>query len=335
MADPTVEMLLNMQKQIQERIKDKQPKTDRERAMRRYEEGGGVVSEPDSLFLGLKARPTAASAPKPYIPGTELERSAFRWATKDYLPEEKPLFGERPYYPSAYSNTDSLKLAEKGLMVGVKPKEQELSALERHAKALADMEPTPAESLRTHKRVLEVGTGLSPRAAVQSPTPLQRARDFRAQFDPAEDPEGYREADRGVQIALKEESPNVSYEDALKGRTTATMLIDKIQSGDANLSPFESAFLKMFGTKEDAKTTVSQATAGDPEARKKLLRVVEDQARFYDNIVKEQQFTDFKSDYPAADYAGKGVVEIDGVGWFKSNGKEWIPTDKPSTIRGE
>lgn len=330
MADPILDMLTKMQAQIQSRL----PKTDRERALARFNQNNGVVSEPDSIFLGLKARAAQPNSVQPYAPKTELERSAMRVTNQEWTPEEKPYYTTQ-YPGSATASLDTLALKEKGMFGGLPKEPPKLSVLEQHAKALAGMESTPAESLKTYKRVMEIGTGISPKATEPEKTPLQQKQEYRNSLPVGS--QEREEANADIQRTIGMSSPKLSLEDAYKGRSDVLAIKDKIINGAtfSDIARIMSRMPYMSGINQNIK----ESDLKDEETRRKLLLSLDDRIKYYDTTIKNYDTDAFKTDYAKtyddlmAQAQGKNI-EIDTTANikfkdgrafnFKWNGKEWI-----------
>ena len=350
MADQTLNALLGLQKQIQEQM----PKTDRERANARIGSGRGTAA--DSVFVGLKPRPTAPAPEKPYSPGTDLERTMWRLTHQDFTPEERSAFNKQfflqnqEYAGNLQARADSTRADQEFNLFGgqfAQGKQPEPTALMREAQYSGGLAAQAArqrglpesraiaDSTSAVTGAMDIGLGRQARATAEPKTELEKKYDFLAKTPPGT--VEHDAAQRAIDIQIQQAEPHVSFEAALKGQVAARQIINNIVNGK-NLSELEMLIADMRpadGESNKFLGNLSKQAVKDPEARKKLLKVVEDQARFYDNIVAKRNFADFTKDYPAADYAGKGVVEIEGVGWFKSNGTEWVPTDKPTTVKGK
>jgi hypothetical protein len=343
MADPRIETLRNWQKQYQSM-------TDRERANARISSGRGTAA--DSVFVGLKPRPTAPAPEKLYSPDTELGQTMWRLTQQDFTPEERSAFGQsflphQGYPGSLQALADSTRADQEFNLFGgqfAQGKQPEPTALMREAQfsggiaAEAARErglpeaTAAADSVSALTEAVDIGLGRQARATAEPTTELERRYGYLNKTKPGT-PE-HDAAQRAIDIQLQQEEPNVSYEAALKGYAAARQIIHNIVNGK-NLSELEMLIADMRpagGENNKFIGGLARDAVKDPEAKKKLLKAVEDQARFYDNIVIQEDISVLTEKMPPSKNK-KGVVDVGGNRYYRNTGTEWIPIEKPPTIR--
>jgi hypothetical protein len=340
MADQTLNALLRLQEQIQAQM----PKTDRERANARISSGRGT--EADSVFVGLKPRPTAPAPEKPYSPGTELERTMWRLTHQDFTPEERSAFGQsflphQGYAGSLQARADSTRADQEFNMFGgqfAQGKQPEPTALMREAQFIGGLaakaarerglpEATAAaDSVSALTETMDIGLGRQARATAEPTTELERRYGYLNKTEPGT-PER-ADAQRAIDVHIQKAEPNVSYEEALDKRAATASVIDGLVNKKP-LSEIGQLVAKSFkdSGELDLFNNMMSGNVTDEEARTKLMAYLNDKLRFYDQRIISHKINALSRDHPPADNKGR-EYNMKGVGILKSDGVNWIPSDR-------